>query len=71
MKSLISLIEYRKKLGYTQEEMAQKLEVSNSYYSKIESGHKNPSFNFINNFIRVYPNVDVNIFFEFKGTISA
>lgn len=66
MSSLISLIEYRKKLGYTQEEMASKLEVSNSYYSKIESGHKNPSFNFISNIIRMYPNIDANIFFETK-----
>ena len=61
MKDLASI---RKKLNLTQAEMADKLDISFSYYQKIENGYKNPSYNFINKFIEIFPEVDVSIFFQ-------
>lgn len=61
MKDLASI---RKKLNLTQAEMADKLDISFSYYQKIENGYKNPSYNFINKFTKIFPEVDVSIFFQ-------
>lgn len=41
------LEKFRKELNLRRKEMAAKLEVSESYYSLIESGKRNPSKNFI------------------------
>lgn len=38
-----SLIEARKAIGYTQEDMAARLGISASHYSMIESGDRTPS----------------------------
>lgn len=45
-----NLIKFRKKSNKTPEEMAEIVGVSTSYYYKIESGARNPSFNFIKKF---------------------
>ena len=37
--------EKRKSYGYTQEQMSEKLEMSYSYYTKIENGYQTPSLN--------------------------
>lgn len=61
------LIEFRKSLNKTIEEMAVIIEISASYYRKIEAGLRNPSFNFIQKFKSKF---DVNadeIFFEDKS----
>ena len=54
----------RNKLNLTQAEMAEKLGVSFSYYQKIENGYKPPSYNFINKFIKIFPDTDISIFFQ-------
>ncbi len=61
MKELLLL---RKSLMLTQEEMAHKIGVSNSYYSKVEGGFKLAGRGFINKFIKTFPNIDSNIFFK-------
>ncbi len=45
--------EYRNKLHLRKKEMADKLEVSESYYSLIESGKRNPSKNFIEKLVLI------------------
>lgn len=37
--------EKRKTYGYTQEQLAEQLELSYSYYTKIENGYQTPSLN--------------------------
>jgi transcriptional regulator with XRE-family HTH domain len=44
------LVEFRKTLNLNQFEMAKSIGVSKSYYSKIELGLRNPSYNFIQKF---------------------
>ncbi|MSS43663.1 helix-turn-helix transcriptional regulator [Anaerosalibacter bizertensis] len=59
------LIEFRKSLGLTTEEMAKRVGVSTSFYEKIEYGDRNPSFNFITAFKKTFPMIDVDrIFFN-------
>lgn len=59
------LIDFRKELGYTIEEMAFKIGVSTSFYEKIEYGDRNPSYNFITLFKKTFPTADANyIFFD-------
>jgi len=58
------LIEWRKSMKCTQEEMATRLGVSQSFYQKIEGGERNPSFNFIAKFKQVFPDCNTDdIFF--------
>jgi len=45
--------------------MAKKLDVSESYYQKVESGERNPSYNFIRKFKDKFSDANVGeIFFE-------
>ena len=58
------LINFRKKLGLTINEMATKVGVSSSFYEKIEYGDRNPSFNFITAFKKTFPEINTDeIFF--------
>lgn len=61
MKDLLLL---RKSLMMTQEQMSKKIGVSFSYYSKIESGHKQAGRGFIYKFTKAFPNNNIDIFFE-------
>lgn len=54
---------FREEMRLSQPDMAFKLGISLSYYSKIEQGYKNPSYNFIKEFKKAFPHVDANIFF--------
>ena len=60
----------RESMRLTQPEMAKLIGVSNSYYSKIETGVKTPSYNFINKVKEKFPSVDADIFFETNRTES-
>ncbi|WP_339364183.1 helix-turn-helix transcriptional regulator [Vallitalea maricola] len=65
MRLIIRLVEFRKKLDISQIEMAKKLDVSCSFYQKIENGDRNPSYNFISNFKRTFNIKSVDdIFFD-------
>lgn len=67
MKELLNL---RLRLKWTQEQMAKYLEVSFSYYSKIESGVKTPSYNFLIKVKEKFPELDMNIFLCAHNTKS-
>ncbi|MER2001201.1 MAG: helix-turn-helix transcriptional regulator [Carnobacterium inhibens] len=61
-------MEYLKKIrlekNLKQKEMAKLINVSISAYTKIESGHLSPSFNFIKKFKITFPEADANEFFK-------
>ena len=60
-----SLVNFRNSLGLTQQEMARYLGSTLSYYSKIELGIRNPSYNFLVKFKEKFPDVKVDeIFFN-------
>lgn len=60
-----SLVDFRVKNRLTQKQMSDKLKVSLTFYSKVETGIRNPSFNFIKKFKDTFPNSNVDeIFFE-------
>lgn len=60
-----SLVDFRVRNELTQKQMSDKLKVSLTFYSKIETGIRNPSFNFIKKFKDTFPNSNVDeIFFE-------
>ena len=60
-----SLVDFRVKNKLTQKQMSDKLKVTLTFYSKIETGVRNPSFNFIKKFKTAFPESNVDeIFFE-------
>lgn len=64
---LEKLKQFRQTLDMSKVDMARLLAVSLSYYEKIESGERNPSYNFITRFSREFPESDINsIFFDYK-----
>ena len=64
------LRELRKSHGLTAKDMAEKLNVSLSLYSKVECDDRLPSQNFLARFKAAFPSVDMNIFFESVNHIS-
>lgn len=62
-----SLVNFRVKNKLTQKQMSDKIKVTLTFYSKIETGIRNPSFNFIKKFKDAFPdsNVDEIFFKEF------
>jgi putative transcriptional regulator len=61
------LVEFRSETNQTQKDVADKMEISLSFYQKIESGDRNPSYNFLCVFKKVYPNQSIEeIFFGDK-----
>ena len=57
------LKEFRKERKLSQEEMAKRLDVSLSLYTKIETENRKPSREFMNKFKSAFPDFDMNIFF--------
>ncbi|SJZ38365.1 helix-turn-helix domain-containing protein [Garciella nitratireducens] len=66
MKASYALTKFRNNLGLTQVEMANRIGISLSFYSKLEMGERNPSFNFMTKFKKAFPLADVDIFFDNK-----
>lgn len=61
-----SLVDFRNINNLTQKEMAIKLGVTPSMYSKVELGLRNPSYNFLVKFKQTFKDVDIDsIFFTF------
>lgn len=58
-----SLVNFRNSSKLTQKEMAQKLGVTLSFYSKVELGIRNPSFNFLVKFKSIFPDSCVDDIF--------
>lgn len=62
-----NLIDFRKNLIKTQDQMATELDVSTSFYIKIESGERNPSFNFMRKLKDKHNDVSIDeLFFSSK-----
>lgn len=59
-----TLVNLRNNLGLTQQEMARFIGTTLSYYSKIELGIRNPSYNFLVKFKEKFSDVEIDeIFF--------
>lgn len=59
-----SLVDFRNIKKLKQKEMADKIGISLSFYSKVELGEKNPSYNFISKFKTAFPDANIDrIFF--------
>lgn len=63
-----TLKEFREAIGKTQEEMANELEISKSFYEKIESNERKPGRELIERIKQKYPLIDVNIFLNLNYT---
>lgn len=57
------LKQYRVSINETQEEMAEKWQISLSFLKKLECGDKNPSIKTIKDFKKVYPTADISEIF--------
>lgn len=56
----MNLSDYRKSLKLTQQEMAERIGVSYSHYSKIEAGIRNPSYNFLVSIKNEFPQLNID-----------
>lgn len=59
---------FRESIGKTQQEMADELQISKSYYEKIENGERNVSRELIDRIKTKYPIIDLNIFLNKNHT---
>ncbi|HBH3691543.1 TPA: helix-turn-helix transcriptional regulator [Clostridioides difficile] len=60
-----SLVDFRNYKKMTQKEMAKKLGITLTLYSKIELGIRNPSYNFLRKFKLIFRDVNIDeIFFK-------
>ena len=57
------LIDFRKSIGKTQEEMAKIWGITLSFYKQIECGAKNPRFKKVKEFKRVFPTANTDKIF--------
>lgn len=57
------LIDFRKSIGKTQEEMAKVWGITLSFYKQIECGAKNPSIKKVKEFKRVFPTANTDKIF--------
>jgi len=61
----VKLINFRESLGLSKSTMARRIKVSYSFYDKIESGERNPSYSFIKKVKRAFPDANAGeIFFD-------
>lgn len=58
-----TLVDLRNKKKLTQREMAKKIGISLTMYSKIEIGERNPSYNFLVKFKKTFEDIDVDKLF--------
>ena len=58
-----NLIKFRYEQNKSIVEFAKILGISHSLYYKIETGKRNPSYNFLCKFKNVYPNADIDSIF--------
>lgn len=57
-----TLKDFREAIKKTQEEMADELGISKSFYEKIENGKRKPSRELMERLKQKYPLIDLNIF---------
>ncbi|WP_423786565.1 helix-turn-helix domain-containing protein [Holdemania filiformis] len=61
--SIEKLKQFRVNCGFKQNQMAQEIGISASYYYKVESGYQNPSYEFLKKFKERFPESDINELF--------
>ena len=61
--SIEKLKQFRGNCGFKQNQMAQEIGISASYYYKVESGYQNPSYEFLKKFKERFPESDINELF--------
>lgn len=67
----MKLIKFRENLDFSRETISLKLGYSESYYTKIELGQRNPGYNFLNKFKEKFPSVDIeDIFFNKESHVK-
>ncbi|MCD1023495.1 helix-turn-helix domain-containing protein [Enterococcus sp. SMC-9] len=54
----------RKSVGLKQDEMAAKLGISYSHYTKLETNKVNPSYDLLLSTKKIFPKTDMNKFFQ-------
>ena len=60
-----SLVDFRNSKDLTQKQMAEKLGTTLTFYSKIEVGKRNPSYNFLAKFKSTFEDANIDrLFFE-------
>lgn len=60
----LKLLVFRKSQGLTQKEIAEKLGINATYYSRIETGNQNPSYEVMGRFKEVFGIADTFELFE-------
>lgn len=60
----MTLKEFRERRGLNQRDMAKAVGVSYSYYTKVETGQKNPGYGFLKNLKVCFPGFDLNDLFK-------
>ena len=60
------LKEFRNSKKLNQKEMAKEIDVSASYYCKIENNYQNPSFDFLVKLKKRFPDVNIDEMFFVK-----
>ncbi|MGL4761853.1 MAG: helix-turn-helix domain-containing protein [Sarcina sp.] len=59
------LVNFRHSLGFTQRQMSNNLDITESFYFKIENGERKPSYNFLKKFKKTFPKANIDfLFFE-------
>ena len=65
--SIEKLKQFRVNCGFKQNQMAQEIGISASYYYKVESGYQNPSYEFLKKFKERFPDASIDhVFFNNK-----
>ena len=60
-----SLVDFRVSKNFTQKQMAEKLGTTLSFYSKVEIGQRNPSYNFLAKFKSTFNDANIDkLFFK-------
>ena len=57
------LKEHRERMGKTTYQMAEIIGISDSLYTKIERGERNPSYGFLKKFTAAFPEMDIDKLF--------
>jgi len=61
----MNLLIHRNRVGLSQKDIAELIGVSQSYYSQVESGNRNPSYSFLKKFRIVFPKTEIGeVFFN-------
>lgn len=66
MKGDTKLKDFRNRTGLEQKEMAKEIHVSPSYYCKVETGYRKPSYAFLCKFKNRFPDANIDELFFSK-----